>query len=780
MFKVKWDKGNNGIIISDKINDNKKITPPRPVFYEELDLLGFADYWKYPKTENPLLWAIGRRYFYKGTLVAEAIGGNIYEKAKLKIEHKGTLEPININLLISRNIKYLEIIEGEAIDFIQEIFKTYENNNLSFAVAFSGGKDSQVILDLVSRVIAPDQYETVYTDTGMEIPHTQKTIDYTIEKYTRQYPGFRFHTAKADKDILYYWNKFGTPSRIHRWCCAVSKTVPFAQKVLEISNNKRDSKIVVFEGVRAEESSRRSKYQRITLEGKKAKQINAEIILNWNSSEVFLYLFYRKILLNSAYRFGLTRVGCSICPFSSPWSEFIMQNIAKDTTQKFVSIIRKNAFKESDDESIINEFIKSGQWKVRSGGRNLNIGSSLSKAQNDLNEITYSIENPQENILEWLKVLGEVRYVEELNQIRGEIKTTESTVLFFINKSEIKLKIKFKFSENTLLNNRINKIVHKSAFCVQCKACQVECPVGAISFIPNIRIDSKLCIHCLKCITFTDKGCLRAKSINVTEGGSRMSNYKIATSKYQTFGLRSHWLKSFLNNPKDWFLDNPSGLGNRQVQAMASWLRDAEIIDQKKELTPFGNSLVKFRNNENRIWTLIWINLHSQVNLIKWFLNDIKWGEKYTTKELVEMIVDKDPINKTKTTQNAISSLVNMFAESPLSGILSIGRITKKSNIRTIWKTGSGEIDSLSIAYSLFKYAEEKERYKFTVSEFYNENCVGGPHFLFGISKDRFEAVLRGLQEEKNQLIRVNLVAGLDNIFLREDVSSQEVIELLE
>ena len=121
-----------------------------------------------------------------------------------------------------------------------------------------------------------------------------------------------------------------------------------------------------------------------------------------------------------------------------------------------------------------------------------------------------------------------------------------------------------------------------------------------------------------------------------------------------------------------------------------------------------------------------------------------------------------------------------MFAESPLGGVLSIGRITKKSNVRTIWKTGSDEIDSLSVAYSLFKYAEEKERYKFTVSEFYNENCVGGPRFLFGISKDRFEAALRGLQEEKNQLIRVNLVAGLDNIFLREDVSSQEVIELLE
>lgn len=780
MFKVRWDKENNGFIISNKIKDKDKIIPPRPVFFEELELLGFGDYWEYPKTKKPLLWAIGRRYFYKGTMVAEAKGGNIYEKPILQVEHKGTLEPINVDTLISKNLEFLKILEGEAIDFIQEIFKIYKKKNLNFAVAFSGGKDSQVVLDLVSRVISPDEYITVFTDTGMEIPFNQKTIDYTKEKYSKQYPGFRFHTAKADKDVLFYWEKFGPPSRIHRWCCSVCKTVPFVQKIQEFSNSKKENRIVVFEGVRAEESSRRSKYQRITGKGKKAKQINAEIILDWNVAEVFLYLFYRKILVNDGYRFGLTRVGCSICPFSSPWSEFIMQNIAKETTQKFVSIIKKNALNESNDKQVIDEFIKSGQWKVRSGGRNLIISSSLSAKKNNINEITYSIENPQENVLEWLKILGQIKYIVEDNQIRGEIKSDENVILFILNKSDKNLNIQFKFSGKKIIENRINKIIHKSAFCVQCRACQVECPVEAISFNPKLRIDSKLCIHCFKCITFADKGCLRAKSINVTEGGLRMSDNKVATSKYQTFGLRNHWLKSFLNKPENWFIDNPAGLGNRQVQAMVSWLKDAEILTSKKELTHFGNSLVNFRNNEIRIWTLIWTNLHSKVNLIKWYLNDIKWGEKYSTKELVEMIVDKDSINKPKTTQNAISSLVNMFAESPLSGILSIGKITKKSNVRTIWKTGSDEIDSLVVAYSLYKYAEQKERYKFTVSEFYDKNCDGGPFILFGLSKEKFETILRGLQEEKNQLVRVNLVAGLDNIFLREDVTPLEVLEILD
>ena len=39
-----------------------------------------------------------------------------------------------------------------------------------FITSFSGGKDSQVTLDLVSRVIPPDDFSVIYSDTGMELP----------------------------------------------------------------------------------------------------------------------------------------------------------------------------------------------------------------------------------------------------------------------------------------------------------------------------------------------------------------------------------------------------------------------------------------------------------------------------------------------------------------------------------------------------------------------------------------------------------------------------------
>jgi len=776
MFKIKWDKKNNGIIFSSKIKDKDKINSPRPVFHEELDLLGFNKYWVYPKSSQPLLWAIGRRYYYKGNLVAEANGGNIYEAPVLNIKYKGLFDPIDLDLILKNNNEVLKILESEAIDFIQETYKKY-HEKLKFAVAFSGGKDSQVILDLVSRVIAPNNYQIIYTDTGMEIPFTEETIEYTISRYKKQYPEFNFHIARSENDILRLWNEFGTPSRIHRWCCSVTKTVPFAKKIKELFNS--NEKYVTFEGVRAEESARRNKYSRVTTDSSKSKQINAEIILNWNATEVFLYLFSRNIKLNRGYRYGLTRVGCSICPFSSPWSEYIMQQIAPKTTNKFVNIIKSQAKIESDSDQIIQDYIKNGQWKMRSGGRNLKISNTKTVKKISNTKINYVIENPKTDLLEWLFILGETRHKIDNNKITGEINSEKSNIMFSITNSENKQNISFEFSGDKLLENRLNKIINKTTFCVGCSACEIECPMGAISFNPKFKLDKTKCIHCLKCLNFTDKGCLRAKSINITEGVNYMNENKIATSKYQTFGLRNSWLKSFLNKPENWFSENPAGLGNRQLQSMNSWLRDAEVLTSKKELTPFGKLILHLKNDETNLWLLIWVNLFYNVNLIKWYLTDIKWGDHFTTKELIELIISNGEVNKAKTTNNAISSLANMFAESPLGKEIGVGKITKKSNIRTIWKNKYNEIDILPFAYSLFKYAEDKERYKFTVSEFFDENCDGGPRTIFGIEKSKFEKLLRTLQEEKNHLLKVNLVAGLDNIFLREDIKSSEVLELL-
>ncbi|MDR3246756.1 MAG: hypothetical protein LBT50_10030 [Prevotellaceae bacterium] len=78
MFKITWDKENNGVVLTMRSTEETMNVPPRPVFSEELDLLRLDKYWKYPKSKEPLLWACDRRYFYEGAIVLDVKDGNIY------------------------------------------------------------------------------------------------------------------------------------------------------------------------------------------------------------------------------------------------------------------------------------------------------------------------------------------------------------------------------------------------------------------------------------------------------------------------------------------------------------------------------------------------------------------------------------------------------------------------------------------------------------------------------------------------------------------------------
>ena len=65
MFKITWDNDTGGIKLSSHLTTDTLGISPRPVFYEELDLLKLKESgWKYPKSKEPLLWACNKQYFY--------------------------------------------------------------------------------------------------------------------------------------------------------------------------------------------------------------------------------------------------------------------------------------------------------------------------------------------------------------------------------------------------------------------------------------------------------------------------------------------------------------------------------------------------------------------------------------------------------------------------------------------------------------------------------------------------------------------------------------------
>lgn len=82
MYSYEWDAETGGYVLnSTPLTFSKE---PRPVYYREMDLLGFDKYWDYEKDDTyPYMWAEANKYWYRGQLVAQLKGGTLFEAPEL-------------------------------------------------------------------------------------------------------------------------------------------------------------------------------------------------------------------------------------------------------------------------------------------------------------------------------------------------------------------------------------------------------------------------------------------------------------------------------------------------------------------------------------------------------------------------------------------------------------------------------------------------------------------------------------------------------------------------
>lgn len=780
MYGYEWTKEYGIFRLTVDAKIQKEI---RPIFHEELDFFGMDKFWDYPKdTDAPLLWAEGiRRYVLNGNCVAEAQGGGFYTKPTIHLttNKRLKLKPIDTDRLYEVNKSLMVSLEQKAISFIRDNHEKYISSGYSFICAFSGGKDSIVLLDLMTKSLAPCDYYVVFSNTGMELSDTLKAIEIAKEKW----PGLRFVEAKCHMDPTESWDQFGPPGRRMRWCCAVHKSIPTIMKIREITGN-YNAKAIVFDGVRAEESARRAKYGDVSEGAKNISQTNVSPIHKWNTAEIYCYILKNKIMINAAYRLGLFRVGCMVCPLSSDWWDGIANSYYADEMQSLLSRVEDYARRTKPEKEVV-KYIEGGGWKARMGGRGLPNGGNRVIEQIRNNGIHFSISNPAQP---WLSVAPILGSITEQNPFSGVQKIGGINFEYKIKQADETITVSYyPFSKmDRFCISHLRGIAYKSAYCIGCKACVVQCPTGAFTIQPNgkVLIRESVCVHCSNCLTFTEKSCLLAKSLSITNGGGNGMDMK-GMNPYQHFGLRQSWLEHFFTDGIDCF--SKGILGTRQYDALKVWLKESRLIESQKDrslaITDLAKRLMDFGAYNPFVWAIIWANLAYNSTICHWYCLNAEIGATYEKGDLVVMLGE---IGSKSSRENAITALTDTLRLSPAIGS-TIGQgipLELTKNTYSFLRSGWDYPHGAALLYALYLYAEHTGRRSFTFTELVNAHsnpdAVGiSPADIYGIDVKAFREQVQGLAINYPKYIRVSFVANLDNIIL-EDFSSLDVLDLAE
>lgn len=714
-----------------------------------------------------------------GVCVAEAQGGSFYTRPTIvrHTEERLQLQAVDTKRLYELNKNLMKSLEQRAIFFIRSQHDKYAPERYAFVCAFSGGKDSIVLLDLCAKALAPDEFCVIFSDTGMELSDTYKAV----ERAKKKWPKLQFYEAKCHWEPCDSWREFGPPAAKNRWCCAVHKSVPTILKLREITGN-FNTKAVVYDGVRAEESARRAKYEEISIGTKNISQINCSPIHKWNAAEIYCHILNEsnELMINDAYRKGLFRVGCMVCPMSSNWWDSLTGEHYPEEVKSLRTIIEQYAA-NCKPVSEIKKYIEQGGWKTRSGGRYLPNGGNRVGEVITNNEIQFSISTPTQNWLDVAKLLGPIteqgsnRGVQKIDDINYEYRISSDVGIFSISYFPVNKMDRYVISH-------LRGVANKVAYCKGCKACEVQCPTGAYSIQPNgkILIRESKCIHCSNCIGFTDKGCMIAKSLSVTEGGNKMDLQGM--NRYQNFGFRQSFLEHFMTYGVECFARQE--LGTLQYKSLKVWLKESGIIEISKTnsavtISSLGDALLKFGPYKTITWAIIWSNLVYNSIICKWFCIAVEPGTNFEKGDLVTMLGDT---YSPTTRGNAVGSLLETFRQSPIGGSLNQGLpLSKTSYLRDGWRMP----DAVALLYSLYLYAEHTGRHAFTLTELIKVHDTPdapgvSPGDIFGLDNKKLRECIQGLALTFPDYIRVSFINDLDNIVLESKYTSLNILDLAE
>lgn len=186
-----------------------------------------------------------------------------------------------------------------------------------FHLAFSGGKDSQVLYHIAK--MAGVKFKSHMNLTSVDPPEVIRFVKNNYPDVKLLKPKISIYDMAKKKHVL--------PTRFIRWCCAEFKEMSGAGKVTligirkaeSVRRSKREEISTEIKGVRMEQTFdqwEEHNENMVTCVGGKDKILVSPII-NWTERDVWQFLNSNNIPHCKLYDEGYKRIGCILCPMSN-------------------------------------------------------------------------------------------------------------------------------------------------------------------------------------------------------------------------------------------------------------------------------------------------------------------------------------------------------------------------------------------------------------------------------------------------------------------------------
>ncbi|MBW6451914.1 MAG: phosphoadenosine phosphosulfate reductase family protein [DPANN group archaeon] len=406
----------------------------------------------------------------------------------------------SIKKILNANKRYMAAIEKRAKETIKKYSTGLTRNN----VAFSGGKDSLVVLDLTLETIK--DVDVFFIDTGLEF---SETIEH-VKKVSKSRK-IKINVIKNNKDFFKLAEKFGPPAKDYRWCC---KSLKYQPLVEFIDAKYGDKGCTTFEGRRKLESFSRSTSKESEKNPFITKQISVYPILNWKSIDVWLYIIKKELEYNKLYDAGLERIGCFLCPAQLECEFNTLKQIKPNEYNAWSNFLIEWARRNGLEK----RYISLGFWRWKHHpNKILNLSQKLNIQMIPKNrEHKYSVQITQgkpachdkiisiESMLKgqfdieyaenYLNVLGTTRYSKNLGIV--SVKTKIGNAKIFAG-GQIISKAKTKNDAIKIAEDVVRTIIRFEK-CTLCELCKSKCKTKQIEIKDKVII-KKDCTHCNLC-----------------------------------------------------------------------------------------------------------------------------------------------------------------------------------------------------------------------------------------------------------------------------------------